>query len=68
MTGTIKPIQAGKTYGFIAREGDKDIFFHESALVGVTLAELKEGETVSFDIEPPREGAKGPSAVNVTRV
>lgn len=65
MTGTIKTLTE-KGFGFIAREGEtKDLFFHSNDLSGVTYAELKEGDTVNFDVV---DGQKGPSAKNVTRV
>jgi CspA family cold shock protein len=52
-------------YGFIKPEtGDKDVFFHASALELVEFDDLQEGDVVSFDIE---EGPKGPAAVNVDR-
>lgn len=64
MTGTIKRL-TDKGFGFIAIEGqEKDLFFHSSALVGVTFTELKDGDKVSFEIE---ESDKGPRAINVTR-
>lgn len=68
-TGTIKKLVEGKDFGFITPDnqnpGDKDLFFHKESLVDVTLAELKEGEKVSFDVEA---ADKGPRAVNVKRV
>lgn len=65
MTGSIKTLTE-KGFGFIAREGEtKDLFFHSNDLSGVTYAELKEGDTVNFDVV---DGQKGPSAKNVTRV
>lgn len=68
-TGTIKKLIEGKDFGFItaddAKPGDKDLFFHKESLVEVTLAELKEGDKVSYDIEPAE---RGPKAVNVKRV
>ena len=65
MTGTIKTLTP-KGFGFIAREGEvKDLFFHSKELKGVTYAELKEGDKVSFEVA---EGEKGPAAVNVSRV
>lgn len=65
MTGVIKKLTE-KGFGFISAEGlTKDLFFHSNALVGVTFAELREGDTVSFDQE---ESEKGPNAVNVQRV
>ena len=64
MTGTIKRL-TDKGFGFITPEGqDKDLFFHSSALVGVTFTELKVGDAVSFETE---ESEKGPRAKNVSR-
>lgn len=52
-------------YGFIKpEEGEKDVFFHASAVVDVTFDELNEGDAVTFDIE---EGPKGPAATNVKK-
>ncbi|MEK7501460.1 MAG: cold shock domain-containing protein [Patescibacteria group bacterium] len=66
MTGKIKTIVAGKGFGFIAREGEaKDLFFHSNDLSGVTFTDLREGDTVNFEVV---DGQKGPSAKNVTRV
>ena len=64
MTGTIKTL-TDRGYGFITREGEaKDLFFHSKDLNGVTFEELKQGDTVSFEVQ---QGEKGPSAVNVSR-
>jgi len=64
MTGTIKTL-TDKGFGFISAEGqEKEIFFHSSALVGVTYPELKVGDSVSFDVE---QSEKGPRAANVQR-
>ncbi len=64
MTGTIKKL-TDKGFGFISREGEqKDLFFHSKDLNGVTYDELREGDTLSFEVQ---DGEKGPSAVNVTR-
>jgi CspA family cold shock protein len=64
MTGVIKK-KTEKGFGFIAVEGqEKDLFFHSNSLVDVTFDEIKEGDTVSFDVE---DSQKGKSAVNVKR-
>ncbi len=64
MTGTIKTL-TDRGFGFISREGEaKDLFFHSKDLQGVTFDELKQGETVSFEVQ---QGEKGPAAVNVMR-
>lgn len=65
MKGTIKRLVTEKKFGFIAPEGaDKDVFFHESELVGVTFAELNEGDAVTFETVASE---KGPKAVQVAR-
>ncbi|MDB5225521.1 MAG: hypothetical protein JWL87_473 [Candidatus Adlerbacteria bacterium] len=64
MTGTIKTL-TDRGFGFISREGEaKDLFFHSKDLVGVTFDELRQGDTVNFEVA---EGPKGPNAVNVSR-
>ena len=64
MDGTIKTLTE-KGFGFISREGEeKDLFFHSNELKGVTFAELKVDDKVTFDVV---EGEKGLSATNVSR-
>lgn len=63
MKGTIKTL-TDRGFGFIAVEGQKDVFFHSKSLVGTMYDDLKVGDTVSFEVE---EGPKGPAAVNVQR-
>lgn len=65
MTGTIKTLVKDRGFGFIAREGEtKDLFFHSKDLVGIMFDDLKEGDTLTFEVT---EGQKGPAAVNVSR-
>lgn len=64
-TGTIKKKVEEKGFGFIGVEGqEKDLFFHSKELVGVTFPELKEGESVTFEVI---QTEKGPAATNVSR-
>jgi len=65
MTGKVKTI-TDKGFGFITNDEapDKDVFFHSSALQGVTLDELQVGDAVTFEVE---DSEKGPRAVNVAR-
>jgi CspA family cold shock protein len=64
MTGTIKTL-TDRGFGFISREGEaKDLFFHSKDLNGVTFDELRQGDTVTFEVA---EGPKGLNAVNVSR-
>ncbi len=67
MNGTIKTLIPGKGFGFISSPeltGGKDLFFHATSLVGMTLADLHEGDAVTFDME---DSPKGPNAKNVKR-
>jgi cold shock CspA family protein len=66
MNGKMKKPLEGKDFGFIGREGgEKDIFFHKDALQApLTLAELKEGDELAFDI---KDTPRGPAAENVRR-
>ncbi len=65
MNGVIKKLISDKGFGFISVEGqEKDLFFHSNSLVGVTFAELQEGDSVTFDTE---DSPKGMNAVNVKR-
>jgi CspA family cold shock protein len=60
--GTIKKL-TDKGFGFIATGREKDLFFHSSALQGVTFEELREGQKVSYT---EGQSPKGPCAQNVT--
>jgi len=61
-TGTVKWFNAEKGYGFIAREGEPDVFVHFSAIQGQGYRTLEEGQRVEFDVGP---GRKGEEAQNV---
>ena len=61
--GKVKKVISDKGFGFIDGEGG-DIFFHHSALVGVAIEALQEGEQVKYDVG---RGPKGPRAENVQR-
>ena len=66
MQGIVKKIVAEKNFGFISQTGaEKDLFFHANNLDGISMAELRESDTVTFDVE---QTDKGPAAVNVKKV
>jgi len=61
--GTVKWFSEEKGFGFITPDdGTKDLFVHQTALVGVGLRPLPEGTKVTYTSEP---GAKGPRAIDV---
>jgi cold shock protein len=62
-TGTVKWFNDPKGYGFIAPdEGSKDLFAHQSSIVGSGYKALVGSARVEFE---SREGAKGAEAANV---
>lgn len=63
ITGTVKWFNDDKGFGFIEREGGKDVFVHFRAINGTGRKNLQEGQKVTFEIT---EGQKGPQAENVT--
>jgi cold shock protein len=62
-TGTVKWFSDEKGYGFITPDdGSKDLFVHQSAILGDGFRSLQEGAKVTFNAEA---GDKGPRAVDV---
>lgn len=59
--GRMKWYNPQKGYGFIARGGGQDIFFHKTSTLGDPM-ELEEGQWVLYDVE---EKKKGPEATDV---
>jgi CspA family cold shock protein len=64
MTGKIRTLRGDKGFGFIKDDSGQDYFFHQSAIYGEGIADLREGDSVTFDVG---EGPKGPRAENVRR-
>lgn len=63
--GTIASL-TDKGFGFIKVEGmGKDLFFHSNELVDVRFDELRQGDTVQFEVG---ESPKGPNAIRVSKV
>jgi len=59
--GKIKRV-TDKGFGFIETDTGTDMFFHSSALEGVSYDDLREGQMVTYNIG---KGPKGPRAENV---
>ena len=61
--GTVKWFNDAKGYGFIVPDaGGKDVFVHQTAIVGEGYRSLSEGARVQFDTA---DGPRGPEAKNV---
>jgi CspA family cold shock protein len=63
--GTVKWFNERKGFGFIERDGGKDLFVHHSAIDMSGFKSLNEGDKVSFEVE---ETSRGPSAKNVRKL
>ena len=64
MTGKIRTLRVDKGFGFIKSETGNDYFFHQSAIYGEGIADLREGDGVEFEID---QSPKGPRAASVRR-
>lgn len=65
MTGKVKWFNAEKGYGFIQREGGKDLFVHFTGIKSEGFKTLEEGWNVEFDVI---QGDRGEQATNVVHV
>jgi CspA family cold shock protein len=58
--GKIKRL-TDRGFGFLSTDGE-DLFFHMSAVQGVSFESLREGQVVEYEVG---QGPKGPRAENV---
>ena len=64
--GTVKWFNATKGYGFIEPEdGGKDAFVHISAVESSGLSTLNEGQKVSYELTPGRNGKEAAENLSV---
>lgn len=64
--GTINSLRSDKGFGFITSDQDRrDIFFHRSAVEGVSFDELQEGQRVEFT---PGRDPRDPSRARAEQV
>lgn len=63
VSGTVKWFNDEKGFGFIEREGGKDVFVHFRAINGTGRRSLHEGQQVTFEVT---QSPKGPQAENVS--
>lgn len=59
-TGTVKWFDGKKGYGFLTREGDKDVFFHATDLrkSGIEDENVDEGHRFEFELAQTPRGVK----------
>ncbi len=58
--GTVKWFNDAKGFGFISPEdGSADVFVHFSAIDAKGFRSLQEGQRVSYEVHPGREGCAG---------
>ncbi|MFH1776890.1 MAG: cold shock domain-containing protein [Candidatus Omnitrophota bacterium] len=62
-TGKIKKLVRDRGFGFINDTDGREVFFHQSSLLGVSFDALSGDEDVEFEVE---KSPKGPRAVNVS--
>ncbi len=62
-SGKIKKIVRDRGFGFISDTDGREVFFHQSGLVGIQLDSLKEDQAVEFEIE---NSPKGPRAISIS--
>jgi CspA family cold shock protein len=65
-TGTVKWFNPAKGFGFIApSDGTKDAFVHISAVERAGLSGLKEGQKVSYELQPGQNGKSSAENLSV---
>lgn len=59
-TGTVKFFNESRGYGFIQPDGGggPDVFVHISAVERSGMTTLREGQKVSFEVEPDKRSGK----------
>ena len=61
--GKIKKLIRDRGFGFISDTDGREVFFHQSGLVGLTFDTLQEDQEVEFEIE---NSPKGPRAISIS--
>ena len=66
-TGTVKWVNSAKGFGRIAPEdGSNDAFVHISAVERAGLTTLNEGQKVTYEVQPGKDGKSSAENLSVT--
>ncbi len=63
--GTVKWFSDQRGYGFIATDGEQDVYVHHSSIEGTGFRTLQEGEQVEFDLKSGKRGAEASHVVRL---
>ena len=64
--GTVKFFNATKGYGFIEPDdGTPDAFIHISAVERAGLSSLNEGQKISYELQPGRNGKSSAEDISI---
>jgi cold shock protein len=63
--GKVKKVISDRGFGFISSDDGKEIFLHQSSVLGASFDSIREGQEVEFDVE---KSPKGPRAINVSLI
>jgi CspA family cold shock protein len=64
-TGKITRLIKDRGFGFIQTGDSQEVFFHTTSLPPGSFDELREGQTVEFDVEPDPRDPRRSRAANV---
>jgi CspA family cold shock protein len=64
-TGKITRLVKDRGFGFIQVSDSQEVFFHSTSVVGGGFDELREGQSLEFDVEPDPRDPRRSRAANV---
>ena len=67
MIGKVKWFNSAKGFGFIQREGEKDLFVHFSGIKSTGFKTLEEGALVEYDVIRSERGEQATNVVPIEK-
>ena len=68
MRGKVKQFNNQRGFGFISGDDGKEVFVHYSGIAGKGFKELKECDSVIYDIKETEKGVQAINAVRTSKV